>query len=256
MNQALNLKDLAIETAKEAGEFCLQELDSDYSIETKSTQTDNVTAIDKASEKLIIKKILDLRPDDGIQSEEESSRESKTGIIWHIDPIDGTTNFIYKLPFTISIAAADLEHNLIASAVYEPINDRMYSASKDSGSFLNGSPISCDKKDSLSQTLLATGFSYEPERRKEQADLLTKILPKIRDIRRIGSAALDLCLVAAGNVNAYYEKYTNTYDIAAGSLIAAEAGAQVTPFSESGKDRPILAANPNLYSKLEKLIAD
>lgn len=198
--------------------------------ETKSSATDPVTEFDRASEALIVGELGRLRPADGIVGEEGSSRTGSSGIDWHIDPIDGTVNFVYDLPsWSVSVAAVDANGSL-AGAVYAPVLDELFAATRGRGATLNGEPIACSEVDSLDMALVATGFNYQSETRARQAETVAKLLAEVRDIRRFGSAALDLSMVACGRVDAYFERYLNSWDLAAGGLIAAEAGATVTDF--------------------------
>ena len=223
------LRRIAIDVAVDAAAFVADERDSGRwfaSTDTKSTPTDMVTAVDKASEARIVAALHARRPDDGVVAEEGTGVVSTTGVTWVIDPIDGTTNFVYGYPATaVSVAAVDDDNQSIAGAVVDIGRREVFSAARGDGAFrdeqrleLPGGPAA------LSFALIGTGFSYHPEMRAEQAALLTRLLPIVRDIRRGGSAALDLCWAAAGRVDAYFERGTAPWDRAAGLLIAREAG--------------------------------
>jgi myo-inositol-1(or 4)-monophosphatase len=214
-----------------------------------------VTEFDRASESLIVGALRTERPDDAIVGEEGTADEGVSGIRWLIDPIDGTTNFLYGLPgFAVSIAAVDGDGGL-AGAVYVPATHELFSAGRGAGATLNGDPIVCSTTDDLSTALVATGFSYHPDRREAQMARLTEMIGRIRDIRRFGAAAGDLCYVAAGRLDAYFEEHLGPWDLAAGELIAREAGCIIGDFA-GGAARPaqVLVANPAIFSQLRALI--
>ncbi|MEY2426321.1 MAG: monophosphatase [Actinomycetota bacterium] len=194
--------------------------------ETKSTPTDMVTAVDKASEARIVAALRELRPDDGVIAEEGTGVASQTGITWIIDPIDGTTNFVYGYPASaVSVAAVDDTGASIAGAVVDIGRPEVFSAARGEGAFLNSDPLFLsDGPIDIGRALVSTGFSYSPAVRVVQAELVVRLLPVVRDIRRGGSAALDLCWAAAGRVDAYFERGTAPWDRAAGLLICTEAG--------------------------------
>jgi myo-inositol-1(or 4)-monophosphatase len=224
-------------------------------VETKSTFTDMVTEYDHASEALIVGAIRAARPDDGLIGEEGTSVPGTSGIRWLIDPIDGTTNFLYGLPaYSVSIAAADADGTL-AAAVYCPPTDEMFVARRGGGARLDGRVLHCAPIERLDTALVATGFAYSPERRAAQGRRVAALLPRVRDIRRFGSAALDLCYVAAGRVDAYFEQWLSPWDCAAGELIAAEAGARSGTFT-GGEGEPdgLVVAAPGVYDGLVALL--
>jgi myo-inositol-1(or 4)-monophosphatase len=222
---------------------------------TKSTPTDVVTEFDRAAEALIVNRLRSERPDDGLIGEEGTNDPGTSGIHWLIDPIDGTTNFLYDLPaYAVSVAAAD---NLgpVAGAVYLPVTDEMFWAGRGTGAWRNGTPIHCSAVDDLALALVGTGFAYRAERRVVQAATMARIIPEIRDFRRFGSAAVDLCYVACGRLDVYFEQWLNPWDRAAGELIATEAGALVGDYRTPG-DEPdgLLAAPRGLYDAIRNLI--
>lgn len=200
---------------------------------SKSSATDVVTAADQESERLIVAAIQDVRPDDGILGEEGTGIAGTSGITWVIDPIDGTVNYLYDLPaYSVSIAATVADETAygdgrraIAGAVCNPRTDELFVAWEGGGATRNGEPIRITGQDDLSLSLVATGFGYTAERRTEQAEMVARVIPRVRDIRRYGSAAYDLCMLAAGRLDAYYEQGLQPWDYAAGVLIASEAGA-------------------------------
>jgi myo-inositol-1(or 4)-monophosphatase len=223
------LRRIAIDVAVDAAGFVARERAGAAwfgTTDTKSTPTDMVTAVDKASEARIVAALHERRPDDGVVAEEGSAAVSASGVTWVIDPIDGTTNFVYGYPATaVSVAAVDDANQSLAGAVVDIGRREVFSAARGDGAFcddrrltLPGGPAE------LSLALIGTGFSYHRELRAAQAAVLTRLLPVVRDVRRGGSAALDLCWAATGRTDAYYERGTAPWDRAAGLLIAHEAG--------------------------------
>ncbi len=244
------LLDLAVRVARAAGAELLTRYGRIEGLDTKSSATDPVSDADRASEALVVKMLLEQRPDDGLIGEEGASRPSKSGLTWVIDPLDGTVNYLYGLDnFSVSIAAEDSRGGLVG-AVYDPVVDRMYTAVRGGGAFQDGRPIRVNEPVALGSALLGTGFGYTAERRTAQVAIIGRLLPRIRDIRRIGSAALDLCDVAAGHLDAYWEEGVQHWDVAAGGLIAREAGALMTPSSLTGAPTGWLVAGPALHAEL------
>lgn len=254
-----DLLALAERLAREAGTMALRGRRSGSTLvsHTKSTSTDVVTEYDQASEELIVAGLRSARPHDGLIGEEGTATPGDSGIEWLIDPIDGTTNFLYDLPgWGVSIAARS-QTDTEVGVVYVPTTDEMFSAARGEGARLNGEPIRCSTSTDLATALVATGFGYRPERRAAQARRLETLLPRVRDIRRFGAAAPDLCYVAAGRVDAYYEEWLNPWDLAAGELIAREAGC-TTGSIDGGPVRPssTLVAAPGVFDSLRSLLAE
>lgn len=252
------LCDLASRLAVAAGELVFEGRKNGVSsISTKSSDTDVVTEFDRASEHLIVEGLQAERPDDAVVGEEGTDSAGASGIRWLIDPIDGTTNFQYDLPgYAVSIAALSGDRPL-AGAVYIPGSRELFTATAGGGALLNGSPIHCGTTSSLQHALVATGFSYQVERRREQAQRIAQVIPRIRDIRRLGAAAADLCYLAAGRLDVYYEQWLNPWDWAAGELIAREAGCRVGRFDGGPTDHSgVLAANPALFDQVVELLTD
>ena len=244
------LLELALSIAKAAGDLLMARPDV-FDLETKSTAIDFATQMDTASEKLIVSKILEARPDDGIIGEEGSSIPSKSGVTWVIDPLDGTVNYFYGIAgWNVSIAAKDSD-GVQVGVVYAPSINSLWAATKGGGATCNGKKIMCNEPVELNRALIATGFSYDVADRAGQAKLVSKLLLEIRDLRRIGAGAADLCLVATGRLDAFYEMGLNEWDLAAGGLIATEAGALVTGRNggPAGKEM-VIAAGPHLHAKL------
>ncbi len=193
-------------------------------IETKTTATDMVTEMDTAVEAYLVEQLLAARPDDGTVGEEGADSPGTSGVRWVIDPIDGTTNFVYGMPgFNISVAA-EVDGEIVAGAVVDPLHHEVFCAALKCGATRNGIPIRCNDTSDVAMALVGTGFSYESDRRRAQAQVLPHLLPAVRDIRRIGAAAVDLCWVACGRFDAFYEKSLRNWDYAAGALIASGGG--------------------------------
>ena len=224
-------------------------------VQTKTTATDMVTEFDRASELLVFEGLIRLRPHDTIVGEEGATQSGSSGITWYIDPIDGTTNFLYSLPnWAVSIGATD-DQGSLAGAVYIPALDEMFTAVRGGGAHLNGLPIRCNTISDLSQALVCTGFSYSAGQRTLQAQRVARMIHLVRDIRRFGAAAIDLCYVACGRLDAYFEENLELWDIVAGELIAREAGCRSGGFD--GQDvtpAQTLASVPAIFDDLATLI--
>jgi myo-inositol-1(or 4)-monophosphatase len=260
----IELRDLATELAVEAGAILRERAATGRSdVVAKSSMVDLVTDADRASEAFIVQSLRSRRPDDGMIGEEGATAVSKTGVDWVFDPLDGTTNFVYSIPmYAVSIGAV-FDGEPVAGAIFNPVSDELYVGATGLGAMCNDVPMTANSIDSVSQALVATGFSYSSEQRREQAEVAVGLLPQVRDIRRCGSAALDLCNVASGRTDAYYERNVRPWDIAAGAVIAQEAGVTVgsltsTPLVYSGGTdaSSILAAAPLIYGELHALLAD
>jgi myo-inositol-1(or 4)-monophosphatase len=253
---AVVLAALAERLARAAGDEALRRrADGLAQVSTKSSATDMVTELDRASEEMIVRELREERPQDAIVGEEGTSDTGSSGIRWLVDPIDGTTNFLYALPgWAVSIAAHDADGPL-AGAVYVPTFGEMFSAARGQGATLDGRLIRCSDKADLATALIGTGFSYQPDRRVVQGGLVARVLPRVRDVRRFGSAAVDLCLVAAARLDGYYEEGLAPWDLAAGELIASEAGVILTNRS-GGPVQPgsVVAAGPALHAQLLALL--
>ena len=248
------LLQIAQTVAKAAGELLMNRPES-FTFTEKSSAVDFATQMDQQAETLIVKQILAARGDDGIIAEEGSARESKSGITWVIDPLDGTVNYLYGLSgWNVSIAAKD-KNGVIAGVVYAPSINGFWSAEKSKGALYNGVKISCNNPVTLDKALLATGFAYDLNLRKSQGETMGKLLPKIRDLRRNGAAAVDLCYVAMGSVDGYFEASLNEWDYAAGGLIATEAGAVLTgPAGGQPSRQLVVCAGAALHAQLLPLI--
>lgn len=253
-DQARELLALAENTAHAAGNELLRRAGNVQGLGTKSTATDPVSDADRAAETMITRMLLSERPSDGMLGEEGAQKDSQSGLTWIVDPLDGTVNYLYGLgSWAVSIAADDAEGTVIG-VVLDPTTGRSFTAIRDVGAWLDGTPLHVNDPVPPAQALLATGFSYVRERRVAQAELIAELMDHVRDIRRIGSAALDLCTVAAGMVDAYLEEDANRWDWAAGTLIAREAGAVVTEVRPTGGRSGVLAAGPALHAELTALL--
>jgi myo-inositol-1(or 4)-monophosphatase len=265
---------------------------------TKTSLTDVVTEVDRAVEELIVERVLAARPHDAVLGEEGGDRAGASGVRWLVDPIDGTVNYLYGHPgFCVSIAA-EVGGVVVAATVVEPWRGEVFEATLGGGAFLTAAvgapgtgpsgsppsgratgragtagaaaspepvawsrtrPLRVNDAVPAAAALVATGFSYRAEERARQARVLAHLLPRVRDLRRVGSAALDLCDVAAGRVDAYYEVGLNPWDMAAGALIAAEAGATVTDVHgglPAGGSGGVLAATDTLHRQLVTLLGE
>jgi myo-inositol-1(or 4)-monophosphatase len=212
-----------------------------------------VSDADRDAEALIRDLIADERPDDGLLGEEGSQADGASGRRWVVDPLDGTTNYLYRFPaWVVSIALEDAEGGLVG-VVYDPLRREAFTATRGGGAQLNGSAIAVSGAERLDTALIGTGFGYAAERRIEQAAVVSRLLPLVRDIRRAGAAALDLCMVACGRLDGYYERGLNAWDWSAGSLIASEAGAAVLPLP--GEPLGLAVASPAIADELAALAA-
>jgi fructose-1,6-bisphosphatase/inositol monophosphatase family enzyme len=218
---------IAGRTAQAVGEEVSRRRHTDFEWSTKSSTTDVVTEIDTWAEDEIVKMITDLCPDDGFLGEEGTSTPGTSGVTWVIDPVDGTTNLLYDIPgYSVSIGV-QVDGATVAGAVFDPVRAELFTAAVDEGATRNGKSIRVSGAVDLSTALIGTGFSYRAETRRDQALNLEKVVPEVRDIRRLGGAALDLCAVACGRLDATYERGLSPWDSAAGALIAHESGAVV-----------------------------
>jgi myo-inositol-1(or 4)-monophosphatase len=257
------LAELACAVAVEAGELLRSRHGEVRVVQTKSSPTDVVTQMDRAAEDLIRGRILAARPGDAILGEEGGQPEAvgAGGVRWVVDPLDGTVNYLYGLPdWSVSIAA-ELDGTVVAGAVSVPERQRLFSARLGGGAWETAADaeptaLACSSRVVLADALVGTGFGYFAARRAVQGRVVAAVLPLVRDIRRGGSAAVELCSVAAGHLDAFYERGLNPWDVAAGGLIAREAGAQVGGLhGRPASDSMAIAAGPGLFSALHDLLA-
>ncbi len=250
----------AVDLARRAGDL-LADRPVSLTIETKTTDTDVVTHMDQLAEELIVGAIELGKPEDGLLGEEGADKKSTSGRQWVIDPIDGTINYLYQLPhWCVSIALVEEETRRgIVGVVNAPTLNSLFVSRAGHGAFrIVGQQVTKLKvstEDRLSHSLVGTGFGYAADRRAHQAEVLSQILPRVRDIRRLGSCALDLCLVASGELDAYYERGVKPWDHAAGSLMVSEAGGKVSGLTqEMPSEKMIVAGNSEIQSALTELL--
>ena len=255
-----DLLALAADVAHEAGAGLREAFGrlGDLAISAKSTPTDLVSDADVATERLIRARLEAARPDDAILGEEGDDRPGTSGLRWVVDPLDGTVNFLFGIPlWCVSVACEDAD-GAVAGVVYDPMRDETWAAERDGPATLDGVPLAAPARDGgLARALVATGFGYDAGVREAQARVLARLLPQIRDVRRLGAAALDLAWAAAGRVDAYFERGVQHWDIAAGALICARAGLAVhelppAPPAAAG----VLVAPPAIAGELLALVTD
>ncbi|MER7501803.1 inositol monophosphatase family protein [Nonomuraea pusilla] len=253
----IELGRLAEEIAREAGDMLVAKRPTmSGAVATKSSPTDVVTVLDTASERLIRDRILEARPEDRILGEEGGEAPGETDVRWIVDPIDGTVNFLYGLPDWAVSIAVEVEGTVVAGAVNVPARGEMFTAVRGHGAWLGGERLRCNGDVPLARALVATGFGYGVARRAVQGRVVAEVLPRVRDIRRGGSCAIDLCSVATGRVDGYYERGINPWDYAAAGLVATESGATLAGL----RGRPVspdfaICAAPGLFEELHDLLA-
>jgi myo-inositol-1(or 4)-monophosphatase len=223
-------------------------------VATKSSSTDMVSAADLAAEAHLLELLRAERPDDGILSEEGASHPGTTGLRWVVDPLDGTTNFLYRYPqWAVSVAVED-DRGALAGCVYDPGRDEAFVAARGQGATVNGRPIAVSGVDDLGQALVATGFSYSAERRARQIAQVAAVIGEVRDIRRGGSAALDLAYTACGRLDGYWESGIMPWDWAAGVLLVREAGGRCEVAMGPLDVDQVVCAGPGVYGRLAALV--
>ena len=252
------LLDLAVGLARQASALLLEAQRHPTSgIDTKTSVNDMVSDADRASEALIVSGILAARPDDAILAEEGASRPGTSGVRWVIDPLDGTTNYLYGIPAWVVSIAAEVDGVVEVGVVADPSHGEIYTAVRGEGrAWRNDVPVVVSGATVLATSLIGTGFAYRSARRGEQAAALHRILPAVRDVRRLGAAALDLCLVACGRLDGYFETGLQPWDMAAGALIATEAGAVVCDYDAGPPSTAsLVAASPGIVAALLATLA-
>ena len=256
------LLSLAERAARAAGALIVAERPDDLSVTaTKSSPTDVVTAMDTAAEALLVETLAAARPEDGVLGEEGGRQGGSSGLTWVLDPIDGTVNYLYRIPaYAVSVAVVSgsprpAEWTVLAGCVHDPVSGETWTAAAGAGAFLDGRRLAVNRDVPLERALVGTGFGYTRTRREGQARVLAQLLPRVRDVRRAGAASLDLCAVASGRLDGYYERGLKPWDLAAGGLVAAEAGARVTGLagSRAGEDM-VIAAAPDLARDLDEVL--
>ncbi|GAA1997166.1 inositol monophosphatase family protein [Microbacterium pumilum] len=259
MPHAEDLRDIAIEIAREAGELARRRRSEGVAIAaTKSAIADIVTEADREVEELIRARLAELRPGDGFFGEESAASGSTTGITWVVDPIDGTVNYAYGIPaYAVSIAAVEGEPlpamwNVLAGVVFSPANGELFHAAKGGGAWLDDVRLAVNAEPSAAGALLATGFGYDPATHAGDLERVARVMPLARDLRRIGSAALDLAFVAAGRLDGYFERGLQPWDHAAGALLVREAGGIAGGAGPGNTPSSVLtvASGPGLFDAL------
>jgi myo-inositol-1(or 4)-monophosphatase len=251
------LLDLACDVARRAGDLLVSGRPKVLDVDTKTGPTDVVTDMDHAAERLIVEALSAARPADGVLGEEGSHVAGSSGLEWVVDPIDGTVNYLYDLPGWAVSVAAQRDGRTVVGVVHVPSQGETFTAVLGEGAKRNGEPIHCGRGPRLSRALVATGFGYDAHRRASQGEVLRRLLPRIRDIRRLGACAVDLCAVACGRADAYYERGVKLWDYAAGVLIAEEAGVRVGGIGGAPPSAELLvAAPPGLFEELHDVLAE
>ncbi|MEV6286890.1 inositol monophosphatase family protein [Kribbella sp. NPDC051770] len=257
MSTPQELLKLAVTVATEAAELIVERRRGTITVaDTKSTATDIVTAVDRESEELIRARVLEARPDDSFLGEEGDDIDGTSGVRWVVDPIDGTVNYLYDLPtYAVSIAV-EQDGVTVAGVVVDAPKGEVFTATLGGGAFLDGKPIRVSDCTSLDRALVGTGFGYDPGRRLVQAEVVQQLIAKVRDIRRIGVGAIDLCYVGCGRLDAVYERGLNPWDYGAGALVASEAGARVGGLNGAPVSPEMsIAATPAVFDALHDALA-
>jgi myo-inositol-1(or 4)-monophosphatase len=263
------LERLAIDVAREAGTLIVDDRPADLGVsKTKSTATDVVTVMDQRAQDLLRTRLRQARPDDGFLGEEEGGAVATSSVTWVVDPIDGTVNYLYGIPaYAVSVAAVVGDPTVpgrwqpVAGAVVNPVSGELFHARRGGGAWKATGPgeprrLTVADRDDLGHALAGSGFGYDPAVRRWQAEVLLEVLPHIRDIRRIGSAALDICHIADGALDAYFERGLNPWDMAAAWLVLTEAGGLFTGLTGRPPESDmVVGAGPGLHGQLDRLIA-
>jgi myo-inositol-1(or 4)-monophosphatase len=251
------LLELAIHAARAAGDLLLDRASRPATgLEHKSSATDPVSDADRDAEALIRTMLRRERPDDALLGEEGGASAGETALRWVVDPLDGTVNYLYRFPaWCVSIACEDADGGLVA-AVFDPARDELYTAARGRGAACDGRPLQVRSGSDLRTALVGTGFGYVAAQRARQAEVAARLIPQVRDIRRGGSAALDLAWVAAGRLDGFYEHGLNPWDRAAGELLVREAGGRVDDLPPAdGLPAGIIAAG-GAFSSLEAAVQE
>lgn len=253
------LEDVALELCRIAGALLMESFERvrPEEVSSKSTPTDLVSEADRASERAIAQRLAQLRPDDGFLGEEGGGdQRGGSGLRWVVDPLDGTVNFLFGIPqWCVSVAVQDGAGATLAGAIYDPCREEMWSARTDGPALLNGDPIEGSVCAEMSTAMVATGFAYDAAVRAAQGEVMARLIARVRDIRRFGSAALDLAWSAAGRYDAYFERSVKVWDVAAGLLICARAGLAVAELPAQGVlPWGVLVAAPGLLDPLMEVV--
>ena len=253
---AADLLAVAREAAEAAGALLVPRFGTERAVGAKSSPTDAVSEADLAAERAIREVLAARRPDDGILGEEGTGDlPGSSGLRWVVDPLDGTVNFLYAVPQWCVSVAVEAEGETVAGVILDPVRGELFGATHDGAATLAGRALPGSDCDELAQALVATGFGYESEVRRRQAEVVARVLPVVRDIRRAGSAALDLAWLAAGRYDAFYERGVKTWDVAAGLLLCERAGLRVRRLEpRDGLPAGVLVAPPALLEALGELV--
>ena len=251
------LLELALGAATEAGRLLTEERPAELGVETKSTSVDVVTEMDLRAERLLVDRLLGARPGDAVLGEEGGERAGTSGVRWVLDPIDGTTNYLYGLPVWAVSVAGEADGVAVVGVVHAPALGETYTAVRGGGAWSNGRRLAVNTGVALEQALVGTGFGYDAAGRGRQGEVLQRVVSRVRDVRRLGSAAYELCCVAAGRTDAYYERYTNRWDVAAAGLVAEEAGAVVQDLRGGPPSHALaLACAPDLLGPFTSMLRE
>ncbi len=267
MTDPLELMRIADGLAREAGELIRSRPDRVDVAATKSSATDVVTAMDLAVESLLRRRLGELRPEDGFLGEEHGIEAGTSGLTWVVDPVDGTVNFLYGLPvYAVSIGVVTGEPDpegwtVLAGAVQDAVSATTWTAALGSGAWRDGRALPQIVDRGLDDALVGTGFGYRTQRRRRQGEVVAALLPRVRDIRRIGAASVDLCLVGGGALDGYFERGLKPWDMAAGSLVVTEAGGVMAGLRGRAPGESMVVSGPptlvaELVAALEELGAD
>jgi myo-inositol-1(or 4)-monophosphatase len=251
-----DLLELATRAAAGAAQYLQEGWGRRSVVATKSSATDVVTQMDQGSERLLVDTILAQRPDDGILGEEGAQRQGTTGVTWVIDPLDGTVNYLYGFPSWAVSVGVMVDGEPAVGVVHAPALGTVWQGVAGQWAHANGSPIRAGQAATLGEALVATGFGYDAQVRARQGRLVAQVLPRVRDIRRAGAAAVDMCWVAQGVVDAYYERGTHLWDRAAAMAVCSGAGVTVGGLDGPARDAMTIAANPELFEQLRDLLRE
>jgi myo-inositol-1(or 4)-monophosphatase len=259
--EPLELETLAVALAEGAAAVVRRLRTDHLATAAKSSATDLVTDVDRATERWLVAELESRRPGDAILGEEGGGRQGSTGVRWLLDPIDGTVNFVLGIPHYAVSVAAEVEGVVVAGAVTNPVSGETFHAHQGGGGYLHEHRLTGPREVPLERAVVATGFGYDAGVRTRQVAAAAPLLPRIGDIRRLGAASLELCFLAAGRVDAYFEAALNPWDHAAGGLVATEAGCVVSGLrGRPPSERLYAAAGPglaaNFFAALESVDAD
>jgi myo-inositol-1(or 4)-monophosphatase len=255
------LAEFAVALAEGAGQVAQAGRQRGLTVERKSTATDLVTETDRETERWLVEHILARRPEDGVLGEEGGERPGRSGVRWVLDPIDGTVNFVRGVPHYAVSVAAEVDGAVVAGAVCHPPSGETFRAWRGGGAYLGSTRLTGPRATDLATAVIGTGFGYAAAHRARQVEVVAPLLPLLADIRRLGASSLDICYVAAGRLDGFFEAALNVWDYAAGSLVATEAGCVTTGLhGRPGSSQLFAVAGPGiaaaLFAVLESLDAD